>query len=113
MASRPGVSNQAQFSSAELTRQKNRYQNLTGSQAFESLISFWGNIRGMCFTDMRPVVKFDIVSDNSTSNTLDMTLRGFTSGRTLFRLYTLIRTLGRGRMGIVEAQAALRADGIA
>jgi len=67
----------------------------------------------MCFTDIRPVVKFDMVSDNSTSNTLDMTLRGLTRGQTLFRRYTLIRSLGRGRMGIVEAQAALRPDGIA
>jgi serine/threonine protein kinase len=41
------------------------------------------------------------VSDDPSSNPLDVTLREFVSGQKLFNRYTLIRTLGRGGMGIV------------
>ena len=47
------------------------------------------------------MLEFRIVSDNSGSNTLDVTLRALTRGQKLFRRYTLVKTLGRGGMGIV------------
>jgi serine/threonine protein kinase len=41
------------------------------------------------------------VSDEASGNGLDMTLREFVAGQKLFSRYTLIKTLGRGGMGIV------------
>jgi tetratricopeptide (TPR) repeat protein len=41
------------------------------------------------------------VRDDSSGNGLDVTLRGLVVGQKLFSRYTLVRTLGRGGMGIV------------
>jgi Protein kinase domain/PEGA domain len=41
------------------------------------------------------------VSDETSGNGLDATLREFSGGQKLFSRYTLIRTLGRGGMGVV------------
>jgi serine/threonine protein kinase len=41
------------------------------------------------------------VSDETSGNGLDATLRGFTGGQKLFGRYTLIKILGRGGMGVV------------
>jgi serine/threonine protein kinase/Tfp pilus assembly protein PilF len=41
------------------------------------------------------------VSDESAGNGLDVTFREFVAGQKLFNRYTLIKTLGRGGMGVV------------
>lgn len=41
------------------------------------------------------------MSDDASGNGLDATLREFVAGQKLFHRYTLIRTLGRGGMGVV------------
>jgi serine/threonine protein kinase len=41
------------------------------------------------------------VSDEVSGNGLDVTLREFVAGQKLFNRYTLIKTLGRGGMGVV------------
>ena len=41
------------------------------------------------------------MSDATPGAGLDATLRGFRSGQKVFNRYTMIRTLGRGGMGIV------------
>jgi serine/threonine protein kinase/Tfp pilus assembly protein PilF len=41
------------------------------------------------------------VNDDVSGNGLDMTLREFVAGQKLFSRYTLIKTLGRGGMGVV------------
>jgi serine/threonine protein kinase len=41
------------------------------------------------------------VSDEASGNELDVTLREFVAGQKLFNRYTLIKTLGRGGMGVV------------
>jgi serine/threonine protein kinase len=41
------------------------------------------------------------VADETPGNLLDVTLRDFTSGQKVFNRYTLIKTLGRGGMGVV------------
>src|SRR5712692_8476528 len=42
-----------------------------------------------------------VVSDEASGNGLDVTFREFISGQKLFSRYTLIKTLGRGGMGVV------------
>jgi serine/threonine protein kinase len=56
---------------------------------------------GCALPSLGELLEFRIVSDNSGSNTLDVTLRALTRGQKLFRRYTLVKTLGRGGMGIV------------
>src|SRR6266403_5699537 len=41
------------------------------------------------------------MSDEASGNGLDVTLREFVAGQKLFNRYTLIKTLGRGGMGVV------------
>jgi serine/threonine protein kinase len=41
------------------------------------------------------------VTNDGSGNGLDLTLREFTAGQKLFNRYTLIKTLGRGGMGVV------------
>ena len=41
------------------------------------------------------------MSDETSGNGLDATLREFSGGQKLFGRYTLIKTLGRGGMGVV------------
>jgi tetratricopeptide (TPR) repeat protein len=50
---------------------------------------------------VRESVKFSVVRDDPSGGGLDVTLRGFAIGQKLFSRYTLIKTLGRGGMGIV------------
>lgn len=42
-----------------------------------------------------------VVSNDAPGNGLDVTFREFTAGQKLFNRYTLIKTLGRGGMGVV------------
>jgi serine/threonine protein kinase len=41
------------------------------------------------------------LSDDASGNGLDVTFREFAAGQKLFNRYTLIKTLGRGGMGVV------------
>ena len=41
------------------------------------------------------------MADETSGNALDVTLRDFSAGQRVFQRYTLIRTLGRGGMGVV------------